>query len=165
MPKVYRVAGETNKSIGHKSTASNTNAVAVGENSTASGSRVVAVGASSYASGNDAVAVGRLAASSNSNGIAIGHGSNVYGTNSVAVGHNSNAFPDGTVVINATGSFFPEAGFAQASNVYISSIHNFGATGSGAPTANVFFYGSKSYGLLYCNVETGHIMVIGQSII
>ena len=175
MPKEYRIAGERNKSIGYNSTNTGSYAIALGASTTAPGAQGVAVGQGADAIGNNSISIGNNSTANNTgavvvgntaraglNSVAIGNNTLTDGTGSVGIGSYSNAAVESAIVINASGSSFPEPGFAQPSNVYISSIYNLG-TGSGAPSANVITYGTKNYGLMYCNVETGHIMVIGQS--
>ncbi|NBV31909.1 MAG: hypothetical protein EBR93_05180, partial [Bacteroidetes bacterium] len=62
-------------------------------------------------------------------------------------------------VINATGSALNTV---NTSNLYIKPVHSFGIA-SGGTTANVITIGGYNFGLLYCNVQTGQICVIGQT--
>jgi hypothetical protein len=94
---------------------------------------------------NYSVAIGALAGLTN------------QGDYSIAIGANSNA-RDNSIVLNASGQNIYGA---HTSNTYIKPIHSFNISGVGT-TSNVINVNGLNYGLLYCNVQTGQICVVGQ---
>lgn len=157
--------GDQSVAIGQSADAYGTYAISIGNNSVAStvgGVGGTVIGGFSYAH-NYATAVGYGSSAIAYESVSIGRSSKA-GSRSVALGSYSNAFSDNCIVINATGSSFPDPGTIETNNVYISSIHNLDIdTGlGGTPDANVISVGGRVYGMMYCNVETGQICVIGQ---
>ena len=107
----------------------------------------VAIGnaAGNNGQGNSSVAIGSVAGLTN------------QGEYSIAIGANSNTL-DKSIVLNASGQ---DLFGAHTSNTYIRPIHSFNISGVGT-TSNVINVNGLKYGLLYCNVQTGQICVIGQ---
>jgi hypothetical protein len=123
-------------------------------------------GAGGGSQGDNAVAVGHDAGggSQGDNAVAVGHDAGRLSQNaySVAIGYGAGKYYQGSnsIIINASGS---ELNSSNVSNTYIKPIHSFGGIINGA-TSNVIFSGGYNYGVVYCNVQTGQICVVGQSL-
>jgi hypothetical protein len=76
--------------------------------------------------------------------------------NAVLIGRYVNSTRSNTICIKNRSFTAP-----YSDNVYVSNIYNLNINGN-TPDSNVISVGDSNYGLLYCNVQTGHIIVIGQ---
>ena len=113
-----------------------------------------------------AVAIGYQAGKEGqqANCVSIGFqsGESNQGRDSLAIGYKAGQASqhENSIILNATGSALNST---NVSNTYIKPIHCFSPPhGAAGATSNIITVGSYNYGVVYCNVQTGQLCVVGQ---